>query len=53
MLSNKGAYTQKPYSVAWVRDDWGVYRAREVIVPKVEEVSITKSAITGTERIGL
>ena len=43
ILSNKATYTQKPYSVAWFRDDRGVYRAREVIVPKVEEVSITCS----------
>lgn len=31
--------TTKPHSVTWFRDERGVYRAREVIVPKVEEVS--------------
>lgn len=30
--------TRKPHSVAWFKDERGVYRAREVIVPKVEEV---------------
>lgn len=52
ILSNKATYTHKPHSVAWFKDDRGVYRAREVIVPKVEEVSITCLAITGTRRIG-
>jgi hypothetical protein len=52
ILSNKATYTQKPHSVAWFKDDRGVYRAREVIVPKVEEVSITCPAITSTGRIG-
>ena len=39
--SSKGSYspTQKTHNVTWFRDDRGVYRAREVIVPKVEEVS--------------
>lgn len=30
--------TRKPHSVAWFKDERGVYRAREVIVPRVEEV---------------
>jgi hypothetical protein len=51
--SNKSTYTQKPHSVAWFKDDRGVYRAREVIVPKVEEVSISDPNITGTGRFGL
>jgi len=52
ILSNKATYTQKPHSVAWFKDDRGVYRAREVIVPKAEEVSITYLAINVTGRIG-
>jgi hypothetical protein len=51
--SNKSTYTQKPHSVAWFKDERGVYRAREVIVPKVEEVSIIDPDITGTGRLGL
>jgi hypothetical protein len=41
MLSSKTTYTstQKPHSVAWFKDENGVYRAREVIVPKVEVTS--------------
>jgi hypothetical protein len=40
ILSNKSTTgsTRKPHSVAWFKDERAVYRAREVIVPKVEEV---------------
>jgi hypothetical protein len=40
-IHEKASYctTTKPHSVTWFRDERGVYRAREVIVPKVEEVS--------------
>lgn len=40
LLAGKGPYsaTQKPHSVAWFKDARGVYRAKEVMVPKVEEV---------------
>lgn len=45
ILSNKSQYSaaQKPHSVAWFKDERGVYRARDVIVPKVDEVSISFS----------
>jgi hypothetical protein len=39
ILSSKSTYTHKPHTVAWFRDERGVYRAKEVIVPKVEEVN--------------
>jgi len=42
ILSNTGQYSaaQKSHSVAWLKDERGVYRARDVIVPKVDEVGI-------------
>ncbi len=45
LLSSKGQYSaaQKPHSVLWFKDDRGVYRARDVIVPKVDEVRISFS----------
>ena len=36
--SSKSTYTHKPHTVAWFKDERGVYRAKEVLVPKVEEV---------------
>jgi hypothetical protein len=46
MMSMKGPYstTQKPHSVAWIKDERGVYRARDVMVPKVEEVPFPRPA---------
>lgn len=40
LMANTGPYTttQKPHSVVWIKEDRGVYRARDVMVPKVEEV---------------
>lgn len=41
LMANNCPYTttQKPHSVVWIKEDRGVYRARDVMVPKVEEVS--------------
>ena len=36
--SSKSTYTHKPHTVAWFKDERGVYRAKEVLVPKIEEV---------------
>lgn len=41
MQSNRAVKTKKSYNVIWFKDDRGVYRAREVIVPKISEVSTT------------
>jgi hypothetical protein len=40
LLTGKGPFTstQKPHSVAWFKNLRGIYRAKEVMVPKVEEV---------------
>ena len=46
--------TRKPYSytVAWFKDERGVHRAREVIVPKVEVIDIHR-LLQDPEGIGL
>jgi hypothetical protein len=45
LSSNKGQYSaaHKPHSVLWFKDDRGVYRARDVIVPKVDQVTTSFS----------
>ena len=52
ILSNTGQYSaaQKSHSVAWFKDERGVYRARDVIVPKVDEVAIPFSEYPRTGR---
>jgi hypothetical protein len=39
--ASRHASKQKSHSVAWVKDERGVYRAQNVIVPKIEEVTLT------------
>jgi hypothetical protein len=54
LLAGKGPYssTQQPHSVAWFKDARGVYRAKEVMVPKVEEVlSLVRLADIGSSRV--
>lgn len=36
--ASSSTYTHTPHTVAWFQDEKGVYRAKEVIVPKFEEV---------------
>jgi hypothetical protein len=36
--ASSSTYTHTPHTVAWFQDERGVYRAKEVIVPKFEEV---------------
>lgn len=42
--------TSKPYTVTWFRDERGIYRAREVIVPNVEEVRNIHSTSPGRKK---